>query len=796
MHLGGLHIPIYATSYTPQITKYLSTVQKITPGVEYQKIITQISNLQWQRVEKPETPQEYNLKGDTITIWPAGYQNPIRLEFDFDKLIKIYHVDPHTGFRLQNLENAVIGNYKLDAEDLELVFVADEIDTELNAAIFTTVSTTPLPDLPIITQEFDYTYPQLFWSRFDLLQKELERLTELGYSTYIQTRHVDELPPELVEVAGHDLPDEIPLDLPAGFVSSKDKIALFTDREIFGTVFLAKRKGAESNAAKLLGQFEGEISVGDYIVHEDYGIAIYAGLTQEVIDGELQEYLSLQYAEHDELLIPIAQVHKLTKYIGQEGIAPRLNRLGKAEWEAMKVRTRKAVTILAKDLLSHYAKRTIAKAVRINQTHELETPAYLEFVEKFPFTETNDQLKATNEIMADLQKDLPMNRLLVGDVGFGKTEVIMRAAFKMVEAGHQVAVLCPTTVLCAQHFGVFTDRFAGTDMKIAYLSRFNSASENEKIIDKVNAGEVDIVIGTHALLRSDLKFQSLGLLVVDEEQRFGVGQKEKIKKINYGVHHLAVSATPIPRTLGMALSTIQDISLITQAPKGRRPIKTTVEKLDWAKVERSVKLEIERGGQVYFVHNRVEDIESIAVKLRNLLPGVRIIVAHGQQKPDELDKQITDFYLHKADILLCTTIIENGIDMPNVNTIVIHQAERFGLAQLYQLRGRVGRSDKQAYCYLFHTGKVPGEGETAEEISQDIRGGKVKKLPIKDYVKRLEAMAQATELGAGFSIASRDLEIRGAGNLLGAEQHGHISQVGYALYMQMLAQEVEMLKNA
>lgn len=796
LHLSEQKIVMYSIGYSPQLAKYLAGLGKVNAPT-YTKLLRGFQQLDWEKVTLVSKPQEYAVRGSSISFWLPGYPAPIRAEFDFEDLENIYTYDSEYGRKLYNIESFLISKYKLDDEDIESIKLNEDADSEeFNTATFVNSKPQIIND-EVETQfmEYDYSYPQLFWSRLDLLTKELNRFNENGYQISIQSRHIDTLPDEVIElVSNSEAIQHLPKDLPAGFVSARQKTIVLTDREIFGTVYLAKRKKLSSNSARLLSQFEGEISVGDYIVHEDHGIAIYAGLTQEQIGDEMQEYLSLKYAGDDQLLIPVDQVHKLTKYIGDDTFEPKLSKLGRAEWEGLKARTKKAVGILARDLISHYAKREVAKAEKI---FEEDSKEYTQFVDEFKYTATQDQLHATNEILSDLQKDVPMNRLLVGDVGFGKTEVMMRATFKAVEAGYQVAILCPTTVLCAQHFGVFSERFKNFPYRIAYLSRFNTAQENNAIIEKVNKGEVDIIIATHALLRSDVKYKKLGLLIVDEEQRFGVAQKEKIKKLNYGVHHLSVSATPIPRTLGMALSSIQDISLITQAPKGRKPITTEVEKLSWQRIGEAIRDEMDRGGQVYFVHNRVQDIQSLELKLQNAVPGIKVTVAHGQMHADELDRRITDFYSHKSDVLLCTTIIENGIDMPNVNTIIVHQAEMFGLSQLYQLRGRVGRSERQAYCYLFYQGKSLLPSEQAKyEIHTDTKGKDSKtKKPDPNYIKRLEAMAQATDLGAGFSIASRDLEIRGAGNLLGAEQHGHISQVGYALYMQMLNEEVEHLKQ-
>lgn len=721
---------------------------------------------------------QYAVKGDVISAWIPGYPEPIRFEYFGDKLEHAYMYDRDLGQKLHTLSHIFISSDKIDTTEAADLHV--NVDTEhAKVAIFNNFIPEQVPG-DIETIGFDYTYPQLFWNRLDLFKQEVHRLHDLGYKVGVQSRHWGDL--DLEHNFSADLTDlTLGINLPAGFISSEQKQAVFTDREIFGSIFLSQRKVSSSNTAKLLQQFEGEIAVGAYVVHEDYGVAMYAGLTQETIDGQLQEYLQLKYAAEDELLVPVNQITKLTRYIGNEDIPPKLSRLGYADWETAKQKVKKSVSILARELIEHYAKREVIKAPTVEAK---DSDMYQKFLAEFKYTETKDQLRCTAEIVADMQHAKPMNRLLVGDVGFGKTEVMMRAAFKAIEAGMQVAVLCPTTVLSAQHFAVFSNRFKNFPIKIANISRYNTPKENAELVDQINAGKIDIAIGTHALLRNDLKFKKLGLFIVDEEQRFGVAQKEKIKRINTHTHFLSVTATPIPRTLSMALSSIQEISIISTPPADRKPIETELLKNDWDKIAKAIEREVTRGGQVYFVHNAVQTIAATKAKLESLLPGIRIVVGHGQMLPAKLDQVMTDFYDHKFDILLCTTIIENGLDMPNVNTIVIDQAYRFGLSQLYQLRGRVGRSERKAYCYLFYEdGKIKADPELE------------KKQMLPKHIERMQAIVDASELGAGFQVASRDLEIRGAGNVLGEQQHGFINTIGYALYMQLLSQEVEKLKN-
>jgi len=505
------------------------------------------------------------------------------------------------------------------------------------------------------------------------------------------------------------------------------------------------------------------------------------------------DYLLLKYDKEDELYVPIHQIDKITRYIGPENIEPKLTRLGKTSWEVLKRKVKKSTQLLARELVEHYAKRELAKAKAIRSE---DSEDYIEFANQFEFKETEDQIRAVNEIVNDLSKTIPMNRLLVGDVGFGKTEVMMRAAFKIAEIGGQIAILAPTTILAAQHFKVLKKRFENFPIEIGLLSRFNTTSKNKEIVKSLNENQIDIVIGTHRLLSNDVKFKKLQLLIVDEEQRFGVKQKEKIKKLNYGTHVLSVSATPIPRTFGRALSSIQDLSIITTPPVGRKSIITEIIKDNWNKVTKAIADEVSRGGQVYFLHNEVRTIQTIMKKLQLLLPGIKFITAHGQLSSKELERIMNAFFLQKYDVLICTTIIENGLDIKNVNTMVVNKANKFGLSQLYQLRGRIGRGMKQAYCYFLYEGKSFEQEKL--DLNPDPKSSDYlikKKLKPKKYLERLQTLVDNQELGAGFKVASKDLEIRGAGNLLGGEQSGHITSIGYALYINILAQEVEKRKG-
>lgn len=745
----------------------------------------------------------FSIKGDTISFWPIGYEHPTRLEFFGDDLEKIYTYDELYGRKIKNIECLLLSEYipeeKSDYESIKFGNIDNAKDIKQFIFVNSLDRILEKNDFELINTDFQY--PQLFYSRFNILQKEIERFEANGYEVLIKSKNKADLPKELVKYRSRKIekliPEGLEIDkdafltnlntkhLDAGFISEKLRTVVFTDRELFGAIYLSRPeriKKSTSNIKKLMRQFEGNIQIGDYVVHEDYGVGIYSGLQQEIVGGENLEYLLIKYADSDELFVPIHQIEKITKYIGSEGHEPRITRLGRASWEHIKTKIKKSAELLARDLIQHFAKREVSTATPIP---EGDSKDYKQFVEEFKYTETEDQLNSINEVIKDLEKDKPMNRLLVGDVGFGKTEVFMRAAFKIVESGGQVAILSPTTILTAQHFAVFEERFKNFPIKISYLSRFNSTEENKKIIDEVNNGKVDIVIGTHRLLSSDVKFKNLQLIVIDEEQRFGVKQKEKIKELNYGVHLLSVSATPIPRTLSMALSTIQEISIITQPPKLRKAVHTEIISEDFNQIVKAINFEINRDGQAYFLHNEVQSINQIKSKLESLMPGVKFAIAHGQMKSDDLDKVMTEFYEKKYDVLICSTIIENGLDLPNVNTMIINKANRFGLSQLYQLRGRVGRSDRSGFCYLIAPKKA--ELEAIHEPS-----GQVVQ---KKYKVRLQTLVENQDLGAGFRIASKDLEIRGAGNLLGEQQSGHISSIGYALYIQILAEEVERLRS-
>lgn len=556
-------------------------------------------------------------------------------------------------------------------------------------------------------------------------------------------------------------------DLKEGFIYPAARLVVCGALDLFG-VQRKMRKRKESNALRI--NFFSDLQVGEKVVHDSYGIGLYEGITNTSdAAGVRRDYLTVTYANDERLYLPMEQLGVLQKYVGSEGKEVKLSRIGGTEWNRQKERARSSIKKMATDLVKLYSLRKEKKG----HAFQAETPWDREFADAFPYEETDDQLRCIREINEDMESPVVMDRLLCGDVGFGKTEVAFRAVFKCVQDGLQAAILAPTTVLAQQHYTNFMERIGHFPVNVGHLSRFAGAKERAKTVRGLKTGAIDVVIGTHRILSKDVVFKNLGLLVVDEEQRFGVDHKERLKALTPTVDVLSMSATPIPRTLHMSMSGIRDISVIDEAPEDRRPVQTYVMEYDEVLIEDAILREIAREGQVFYLHNNTQTISEKAAQLEQLLPGARILIAHGQMSECELEDVIMAFIAGKADVLVCTTIIESGIDMPNVNTLVVENAERMGLAQLYQLRGRVGRSERQAYAYITYQ-----RDRILTELAE----------------KRLATIRDFTELGAGFKIALRDLEVRGAGNLLGAEQHGQLNAIGYDLYTRMLDEEIRLAK--
>jgi len=620
--------------------------------------------------------------------------------------------------------------------------------------------------------------------RLDLIADDIKTWLKEGYRVAFLCSSEDRLDRFIEELREKDIiavkarhdgtwPDGIPVvvvygHMQTGFVYIDEKLVVLAERDL-SVAKTGRARKSTGIKSKRIYSFT-DLKVGDYVVHQAHGIGIYSGMEQLVVEGVRRDYLRINYRDGGTLFIPTTSMNLIQKYIGSEGKEPRLNKLGGTEWTKVKAKVKESLRTLAIDLIRLQAERRNTKGFAFSP----DTVWQKQFEESFGYEETPDQLKCIAEIKADMESDTIMDRLLCGDVGYGKTEVAIRAAFKAVMDSKQVAFLVPTTVLAAQHYETFKKRFSGFPVKVEMLSRFRTDAEQKAIIKDLKNGRIDIIIGTHMLLAESVKFKDLGLLVIDEEQRFGVEHKETIKSRYPRVDILTLSATPIPRTLNMALSGIRDISILEDPPENRYPVQTYVVEYREDIVQNAINRELARGGQVFYLFNRVRGIHSKVAQLQALVPEARVNYAHGQMGERELEKVIQSFLEKEFDVLVCTTIIESGIDMPNVNTIIVEDADRLGLAQLYQLRGRVGRSNRLAYAYLTYK-KDKVLNETAE--------------------KRLKAIKEFTEFGSGFKIAMRDLQIRGAGNILGAEQHGHMDSVGYDMYLKLLDETVSELKG-
>lgn len=620
---------------------------------------------------------------------------------------------------------------------------------------------------------------------FELLAEDLQRFKKRGFSVLLlsasRTR-AERLSKDLNE---YDIPafysakpdralapGEIMVSygfLNKGFSYMAAKFTVITEGDIFGSRAKEKRRKQKKYSGQAIHNFN-ELSVGDYVVHENQGLGIYRGIEKIQVDHVTKDYIKVEYGDGGNLYVPVSGLDVLQKYAGQDAKPPKLNKLNSTEWKKTKAKVRSAVAEIAKDLVLLYAKRQKLKGFMFSE----DTVWQREFEELFPFEETQDQLRAIEETKKDMESDRIMDRLICGDVGYGKTEIALRAAFKAVNDGKQVAFLVPTTILAQQHFNTFRERLGDFPVKVEMLSRFRTTAQQKKTVEALKKGQVDVVIGTHRLLSKDVTFKDLGLLVVDEEQRFGVTHKEKIKKLKGNVDVLTLSATPIPRTLHMSLVGIRDMSVLEEPPVDRLPIQTFIMEHNREIIREAISRELARGGQVYYVYNRVQHIEEVAADLMAMLPEAEIAFAHGQMSERELENIMLSFINGEIDVLVATTIIETGLDIANVNTIIIDHADRMGLSQLYQLRGRVGRSNRTAYAFLMYQ-----HGKLLKEVAE----------------KRLAAIREYTDLGSGIRVAMRDLEIRGAGNLLGAAQSGHMAAVGYDLYCKMLNEAVRQLKG-
>ncbi len=606
-----------------------------------------------------------------------------------------------------------------------------------------------------------------YFGNINLLKDELDNLQKQDWKIFIYTNNENQSLRIHEILKKYTQPEEksvfpvtlIDKEISEGFVIPDIKVKVIHENEIFARKkYIAKT--SHRVKSKAIDTFV-DLNPGDYIVHVSYGIGIFKGIDRVRAIGNERDYIKLEYADEEFVFVPIEQVNLIQRYIGNDGNNPKIDRIGSKSWENRKNKVKQAVEDLAKKLIDLYSRRKASKGFPFPKDTEWQ----LTFEAAFPYEDTPDQITVTEEIKADMEKPVPMDRLVCGDVGYGKTEIAMRAAFKAVMGGKQVAFLAPTTILAEQHYENCVERFQNFPVKIAHMSRFVSNAEQKKILAKLAEGQIDILIGTHRIIQKDVNFKNLGLMIIDEEQRFGVKDKEKLKVLKNNIDSLAMSATPIPRTLHMSLLKIRDMSLLTTPPQNRQPIETVIDAYNENKVADVIRQEIQRGGQVFYLHNRVESLNETRLKLERLMPELLIEVAHGQMTSEELDDIFRRFKLGGFHVLVATTIIENGIDIPNVNTIIIDRADMYGVSQLYQLRGRVGRSDKKAYAYLLYPGN-----KSLSEIA----------------MKRLQVISDFTELGSGFKIAMKDMEIRGAGNLLGRDQSGNVYSVGFDMYVRLL----------
>ena len=766
----------------------------------------------YERVERAEERGQFAVRGGIVDVFPTTGREPLRIEFFGDEIEQVRAFSPFTQRALHPVDGAVVYPAAERLADLLEPTLADEAEGERSFEV-------PHDLVPVLDRVPDFVWEpeevRRVWSEEGLDEISLRGASELdpfpqaqpfsfeAQRPAIAARGLAEAENELngfvnggnrVVVAfphagealrtdnllrrahsralesGEDLPEEPELLFavaPArrGFVWRELGLVLLPDTQ----VFRKRPPRADKRLGRALASFA-DLRTGDYVVHEDHGVGRLLGFETKEVAGVTRDYLFLAFRGEDRLYVPHEQLGKISKYIGADSGAPALSKLGGKAWQNLKARARESVRELATELIALYAQRQQAPGNPYELEHE-----WLERLEaEFPYRETEDQARAIEAVKEDLEAPRPMDRLVCGDVGFGKTEVAVRAAFAAAVNGKQTLVLCPTTILAEQHWNTFKARFRDFPVRVEMVSRFRKPAETKQILKDFGEGKVEVLVGTHRVLSRDVIPKDLGLVILDEEQRFGVAQKELLRSLRLEVDVLALSATPIPRTLHMSLSGLRDISIIETPPEGRRPIRTTVGEYDEELVKTALEREIERGGQAFYLHNRVETIEEAAEKLRQLAPNLRFIVAHGQMRERELEEKMHAFLRGDADVLVSTTIIESGIDIPQANTLIVERADTLGLSQLYQIRGRVGRSDVTAHAYLLYP--------DALELAPEARA-------------RLSTLADHTELGAGFQIAMRDLEIRGAGDLLGAEQSGHVAALGFELYVEMLAEAVAELQG-
>jgi transcription-repair coupling factor (superfamily II helicase) len=791
-----------------QVAAHRATFRRGIP-LEREAVLDALDRAGYERVDTVVEVGQWTARGGIVDLFSPDEPRPVRLEFLGDEIESIRRFDPTSQRSTDALDQVrllpLIGGGAANLLDYvpadapailddpallegppddapaalplgEVLGARPRIETSLLA------TAAPVgPGEPSATFQFDVQSAPRLAGQFRHLASESSRWIAEGTRVRLVASdgpEADRLREILREhaleaapVAGLWGPERLGVlvgECATGFAIPALGLVVLTDEEIFGARRRALRRPRYERGAAL-GSFT-DLQLGDLVVHEDHGIGRYRGLRTMPVGGRDGDFLLLEYAEGNQLYLPVERLHLISKYLGADAGAARLDRLGGSSWQRVKESVRASLREMAEDLLKLYAQRSVTRG----RSFAADTPWQREFEAAFRFEETPDQLRAIEDVKVDMEAERPMDRLVAGDVGYGKTEVALRAAFKAVADGAQAAILVPTTVLAQQHWATFSERFAPFPARVELLSRFRSPREQKAIVAGLRQGTVDVVIGTHRLLSKDVAFKNLGLLIVDEEHRFGVAHKERIKQLRTAVDVLSLTATPIPRTLYMSLSGVRDLSVIETAPLERLPVETHICRWSRAVIAEALERELGRGGQVFFVHNRIQSLASMATFIQRLAPQARVVMAHGQMPERELEAVMVKFMTGQADVLVSTAIVESGLDIPASNTIIINRADRFGLAQLYQLRGRVGRERQQAYAYLL----IPADGRVDEQAQ-----------------RRLRALQELTELGSGFKLALRDLEIRGAGNLLGSAQHGHMAAVGYDLYTKLLAEAVRELRG-
>ena len=807
--------PVPAKEELSAVSFQLSTGQEI----QQTQLGQQLSELGFERVDFVFQPGQYAVRGSIVDIYSYSHDLPYRLDFFGDEIESIREFDIEDQLSKNRVDSADIVGSSVESQKStvesyipeylseETVWVSNDwsvvrfkFDGLNNPSILNNLNNRRSIEFgeksTFATHSkiaFDIVPQPLFHKQFDILTDDLKRHIDEGYKIYIlaeQQKQLDRLKAIFDETVDTDRPltlTDRSTDRPAspvrfiginstlheGFVDKGLKICCYTDHQIFERyhrVTMSSENARRGKAIITLREIN-QLQIGDYVVHSDHGIAKFGGLVTTPVNGKPQEMIKLNYRDGANVFVSIHNLHRISKYKGREGSEPAIARLGSGAWERLKERAKEKVKDIARDLIRLYATRKQQKGFAYSpdgyMQHELEA--------SFLYEDTPDQAKATADIKRDLESPMPMDRLVCGDVGFGKTEVAMRAAFKVATDGKQVAVLVPTTVLALQHYNTFKERMKNLPVRIEYLSRLKSAKEIKELLADLETGKIDILIGTHKLIGKSVKWHDLGLLIIDEEQKFGVAAKEKLKSLRTNIDVLTLTATPIPRTLQFSLLGARDLSVMTTPPPNRYPVQTELITVDDEDIiKEAIELELERNGQVFIVNNRIEMLPRIEHKIHQLCPEARIVTAHGQMQAGEMEEKLEAFINYDYDILLATTIIESGVDIPNVNTILIFSANKYGLADLHQLRGRVGRSNRKAYCYLIAPEK--------ELLTEDAR-------------RRLEALGTFAELGAGFNLAMQDLDIRGAGNMLGSEQSGFIADLGYETYQRILNEAVEELKE-